>query len=73
MALSYRARRGLSLLILLVGMPLYIVAAVTIVNLFDRPPFWLEIIIYIGLGFLWIVPFRAVFLGVGQTDPDKAP
>lgn len=71
MALSYRARRRLSLLILLVGMPLYIVAAVTIVNLFDRPPFWLEIVVYVLLGFLWIMPFRAVFRGVGQTDPDK--
>ncbi len=73
MALSYRARRRLSLLILLIGMPLYIVAAVTIVNLFDRPPFWLEILVYVLLGFLWIVPFRAVFRGVGQSDPDAAP
>ena len=73
MALSYRARRRLSLLILLVGMPLYIVVAVTIVNLFDRPPFWLEILVYVLLGFLWIVPFRAVFRGVGQSDPDAAP
>ncbi|MCA3459313.1 MAG: DUF2842 domain-containing protein [Rhodobacter sp.] len=73
MALSYRTRRRLSLLILLVGMPLYIVAAVTILNLFDRPPFWLEIVVYVVLGFLWIVPFRAVFWGVGQTDPDAEP
>lgn len=70
MALSYRTRRRLSLLILLVGMPLYIVAAVSVVGLFDRPPFWLEILVYVGLGFLWAVPFRAVFRGVGQPDPD---
>lgn len=69
MALSYSARRRLSLLILLVGMPLYIVAAVTVVNLFDRPPLWLELLVYVGLGFLWIVPFRAVFRGIGQPDP----
>jgi predicted membrane channel-forming protein YqfA (hemolysin III family) len=73
MALSYRARRRLSLLILLVGMPLYIVAAVTIMNLFNRPPFWLEIGVYVVLGFLWILPFRAVFRGVGQSDQDAAP
>jgi hypothetical protein len=73
MPLTYRARRRLSLLILLVGMPLYIVVAVTVVNLFDRPPFWLEIAVYVALGFLWAVPFRAVFRGIGQTDPDKAP
>ena len=73
MPLSYRTRRRLSLLILLVGMPLYIVAAVTVVNLFDRPPFWLEIGVYVALGFLWAIPFRAVFRGVGQADPDKKP
>jgi len=73
MALSYRARRRWSLVILLVGMPLYVVAAVTVVNLFDRPPLWLELLIYVVLGFLWAVPFRAVFRGIGQPDPDAKP
>ena len=70
MALSYKPRRRLSLLILLVGMPLYIVVAVTLVNLLERPPFWLELIIYVLLGFLWILPFKAVFTGIGQVDPE---
>jgi hypothetical protein len=70
MALSYRARRRLSLLILLVGMPLYIIVAVNVVDLFDRPPVWLELVIYVALGFLWAIPFRAVFRGVGQPDPE---
>ncbi len=70
MALSYKARRRWSLVILLIGLPLYIVAAVTVVNWFDRPGLWLELGIYIGLGFLWALPFRAVFRGVGQADPD---
>ncbi|MEH6775642.1 MAG: DUF2842 domain-containing protein [Cereibacter changlensis] len=70
MALSYKTRRRLSLLILLVGMPLYIVVAVTLVNLLVRPPFWLELIIYVLLGFLWILPFKAVFTGIGQVDPE---
>lgn len=71
MALSYKARRRLSLLILLVGLPVYIVVAVTIMNWLDRPPLWLELIIYIVLGFLWAMPFKAVFKGVGKADPDK--
>lgn len=71
MALSYRARRRLSLLILLVGMPVYIVAAVTVLNLLDRPPFWVEVLVYVVLGVVWILPFRAVFRGVGQADPDE--
>ncbi len=70
MALPYKTRRRLSLLILLVGLPLYIVVAVTVVGLFDRPPIWLELLVYVGLGILWALPFRAIFRGIGQPDPD---
>ncbi|MCW1934401.1 DUF2842 domain-containing protein [Pararhodobacter zhoushanensis] len=70
MALSYKTRRRLSLLILVVALPLYIVVAVTLVNLIDRPPFLLELAIYIGLGVIWAFPLKAVFKGVGQADPD---
>ena len=70
MALSYRSRRWLSALILIVGLPLYIVVAVTIVGLFDRPPILLELLIYVALGVLWAFPLKAVFRGVGQADPD---
>lgn len=71
MALSYKARRRWSLVILLVGLPVYIVAAVTIMNWLDRPPFWLELLVYVALGVVWALPFRMVFRGVGQADPDS--
>jgi branched-subunit amino acid transport protein len=71
MALSYKTRRRLSLLILLVGMPLYVVVAVNVIDLFDRPPVWLEFLIYVALGILWALPFKAVFRGVGQPDPNE--
>lgn len=70
MALSYKARRRWSLVILLVGMPLYIVVAVTIVNALGRPPFIVELLVYVALGIVWILPFKAVFRGVGKADPD---
>lgn len=74
MTLSYKARRRWSLVILLVGMPLYVVAAVTVMNALDRPPIWLEFLIYVVLGILWALPFRFVFRGIGQPDPDaKGP
>jgi predicted membrane channel-forming protein YqfA (hemolysin III family) len=69
MALSYRARRRWSLVVLLIGLPLYIAAALFAVSLFDRPPFWLELVVYIVLGFLWMLPFKFVFIGVGKPDP----
>lgn len=68
--LSYKTRRRLALAVLVIGLPAYVVLAVTLVGLFDRPPFWLELLIYIGLGVVWIVPLKPIFLGVGQPDPD---
>lgn len=70
MALAYKTRRRLAMLILLVGMPAYIVVAVTIVNMLDRPSIPVELLIYVGLGFLWALPFKFIFKGVGQADPD---
>lgn len=72
MALSYKNRKRLSLLILIIGVPLYIVAAVTVVSFFDRPPIWLEFIIYVVLGIIWAIPLKSVFRGIGQADPDAA-
>ncbi len=71
MKLAYKTRRRLSLLILLVGMPLYVVLAVTILNWLDRPPIWVEVPVYLVLGILWMVPFRFVFIGIGQADPES--
>ena len=70
MALSYKARRRWSLVILLIGLPLYVVVAVNVIDMFDRPPFWVELVVYVVLGFLWGVPFKFVFKGVGKADPD---
>lgn len=69
MTLSYKARRCWSLVILLVGLPLYIVLAVTVLNLLDRPPFVVELLVYVVLGVVWAVPFRMVFRGIGKADP----
>ncbi|AXI47402.1 DUF2842 domain-containing protein [Sulfitobacter sp. SK012] len=70
MALSYKARRRWALVVLLVGLPLYILAAVVLVSLFQRQSFLVELLIYVGLGVVWAIPLRFVFKGVGQADPD---
>ncbi|MBW4710249.1 DUF2842 domain-containing protein [Roseobacter sp. YSTF-M11] len=71
MPVSYKARRRLSLLILLVGLPAYIIAAVTVVNWLDRPSLLVEFLVYVVLGIVWALPFKFVFKGIGQADPDK--
>lgn len=71
MGLPYKTRKRLSLLILLVALPAYIVCAVTLVGWIDRPGILLELLVYIGLGVIWILPLKAVFKGVGQPDPEE--
>jgi hypothetical protein len=70
MALSYKARRRLSLLILVVGLPIYILLAVLLVSLLPRPNVLVELLIYVVLGIAWALPFKNIFRGVGQADPD---
>ena len=70
MALSYKARRRLSLVLLLVWLPIYIVVAVTIMNALGRLPMLVELLICLVLGVAWALPFKFVFKGVGKEDPD---
>jgi hypothetical protein len=70
MALSYKARRRWSLVILVIGLPIYVIMAIGIIGLFDRPPILLELFIYVALGVVWAFPLKAVFKGIGQADPD---
>jgi hypothetical protein len=65
-----RGRLGAALVILLVGLPIYIAAATTLVGLFPRPHILVELLIYVALGIIWALPFRAVFRGLGREDPD---
>jgi len=75
MAMTHKARKRWALVILLVGLPAYVVLSVSILNglypdPLERPPLWVELGIYIGLGVLWAMPFKFIFKGVGQPDPD---
>ncbi|MCC5993315.1 MAG: DUF2842 domain-containing protein [Rhodobacteraceae bacterium] len=70
MKLSWKARRRWALIALLVALPLYIIVAVNVIALFDRPSFMLELGIYVGLGIVWAIPLKPIFKGISQPDPD---
>jgi uncharacterized protein DUF2842 len=70
MALSYKARRRWSLVLLLVWLPFYVVVAISILNVLVRLPFLAELLVYLVLGVAWALPFKFVFKGVGKADPD---
>jgi hypothetical protein len=73
MHLSYKTRKRLSLLTLFVGLPVYIVVAVNVVEMFGRPGFLAELAIWVALGIVWALPLKAIFKGIGQADPDARP
>ena len=71
MTIGYKNRRRISLILLLVGLPIYIIFAVNLVALFERPSILVELLIYLGLGIIWAFPFKFIFKGIGQVDPDQ--
>ena len=66
--LSIKFKKRLSLLILLFGLPVYIILSITVLNLLDRPPIIVELGIYLILGILWALPFKYIFRGVGKDQ-----
>lgn len=78
MALSYRKRKNLALLILVIGVPVYCFVTLVLIGLAndtwwsepgERMPLFIEAVIFIGLGLAWALPLRRIFLGIGQPDP----
>lgn len=71
--MTLRTRKRLALLVLLVGLPAYIILAVSFVNWLDRSfgrlPIWAEVPLYAFLAFAWILPMKPVFKGIGQAEP----
>ncbi|MDX8348282.1 DUF2842 domain-containing protein [Cognatiyoonia sp. IB215446] len=69
--MTYKARKKLALFVLVVGLPVYIVIAVTIMSQASRFPLVVEFLIYLALGIGWAFPLKWVFKGIGQPDPDQ--
>ena len=71
MELSYKVRRRWSLFVLVIGLPLYVVVAVNLIALFERPSIIVELLVYVVLGVVWAFPLRFIFRGIGQADPGQ--
>jgi len=72
MNINYKNRRRISLILLLVGLPVYVILAINILAFFERPSILLEVLIYLSLGIVWALPFKFIFKGIGQADPEKS-
>ena len=72
--MTYKARKKLALFVLVVGLPIYIIVAVTIMSYMMtqdvRFPIAVELLVYVLLGIGWAFPLKWVFKGIGQPDPE---
>ncbi len=68
--MSYKLKRRLSLFILLIGLPVYIILIVNLISSFERPNFVVELLIYLLSGVVWALPLKSVFRGVGQAEEE---
>ncbi|UXU75241.1 MULTISPECIES: DUF2842 domain-containing protein [unclassified Paracoccus (in: a-proteobacteria)] len=70
--MDLKRRKRWSLALLLIGLPIYVVLAVSLVNWMDRSwgrqPILVELAVYVALGVLWALPFRRLFSGIGKGE-----
>tara|TARA_Y100000991_G_C21762904_1_gene259548 strand:+ start:305 stop:505 length:201 start_codon:yes stop_codon:yes gene_type:complete len=64
--LNKKLRKKIAYLILFIFLPIYIIVAVSIMNYVGQLNIWIELIIYVLLGILWIFPFKFVFKGLAS-------
>lgn len=68
MALSRNARVRWAVAVLLVGLPVWIVAAASLAGWIEgrwgRLPVAAELLLYVALGLMWVLPLRRLFRGI---------
>ncbi|MEC7763912.1 MAG: DUF2842 domain-containing protein [Pseudomonadota bacterium] len=70
MALSLKARKRWSLVVLVIGLPLWIIVAVNLADLINRDSILVELVVFVVLGIAWILPFKTLFKGVAAMPPE---
>lgn len=70
MALSKGARKFWSIVVLVIGLPIWIVIAVNLADLVARDNMLVELLVFAVLGVIWIFPFKGLFTGSAAKDPD---
>ena len=64
-------RKKLAYFILLIFLPIYIVFVVTIISFLDRFNIWVELLVYVLLGIVWVFPFKFAFKGLASKNEKK--
>lgn len=68
--IPYKLKRILTLIALVILLPVYIIVVVGFLESADDRLHWfLEILLYLFFGLVWIFPLRYIVSGVGKADP----
>lgn len=73
MAMTPKGRARLSILVLVVVLPIWIIIAVNLADLVSRENILVELLVFAVLGVVWILPFKKLFLGVAAKNRDDQP
>ncbi|MFV0411568.1 MAG: DUF2842 domain-containing protein [Paracoccus sp. (in: a-proteobacteria)] len=70
--MDLKTRKRLSLAILLLGLPGYLIVVWVFLawlnDKFGRLPIWAEFLVIVTLGVIWILPFKRIFTGIGRGE-----
>lgn len=70
--MDLKTRKRLSILILVLGLPGYLIIAWMILgwlsDTYGRLSWWAELLVVVVLGIIWILPFKRIFTGIGKDE-----
>lgn len=70
--MDLKTRKRLSILILVLGLPGYLIIAWMILGWlsdnYGRLSWWAELLVVVVLGIIWILPFKRIFTGIGKDE-----
>lgn len=64
--MTLRTRKLVGSIAIFVWMIVFSLLAMAIIGKMGRPPFLLELLMYVILGFAWILPLKPVFIWMGK-------
>ena len=64
--MTLRTRKLVGSIVLFAWMIVFALIAMALIGKMGRPPFLLELLMYITLGFVWIVPLKPLLIWMGK-------
>lgn len=67
--MNLRTRKLVGSVAMFIWLFVFVMAAVAIISRAERLPFIPELLLYVALGFVWILPLKPLFIWMGRGRP----